>query len=292
MSDTPPVLTPSPPRKSRYLNNAPPPLQLKGSSHRPRSKRYSCRISREKLRASVQSFESGGPLTPLTARPKPLSKKEQHRRRLLKLKRTFGDEVPIEAINSSLLSRSTAEDMKELSVLGPQTPRLPQSTWLPSPRVPTAASGAGRNSPLPPHRSHKKGILTSLTTTRPTPSPLTSNKMGVKVSHEIPHPSPPVILISVHDGIPVTPSSDEEEPQSSSASARPILSGNITQGHTGQWPRTPFSHTFEPIDAHLSPARQTGKQTTAKRNERRQGWSGEWNQPDIQDVIERLRNMK
>lgn len=278
---------PLPATKSKYLRNPPPPLQLQSSSHHPRAKRASRRISRDKSRASVQSLESAGPLSPVTPRSKMPSKKEQHRRRLLKLKRTFGEEVPTELINSSILSGS----LKDLASLG-SSPQSPSHIAL---RLPSLPLGSNPNSPS--FRPRKKGILGSLAGSRRTP-PVSPFQVSIvkKVSHETPPPpsSPPVILISTHDSIIDLPSSDVDQlPSSSFAHTTPVQIDTMTSGSRSHWPRTPFAHAFEPAMVHLVPPSLTdsGRQT-AKRNERRQGWSGEWNQPDIQDVIERLRNIK
>ncbi|KJA19171.1 hypothetical protein HYPSUDRAFT_69349 [Hypholoma sublateritium FD-334 SS-4] len=278
---------PRPVTKSKYLRNPPPPLQLKSSFHHPRTKRASRRISRDKSRASVQSLESAGPLSPITPRSKMPSKKEQHRRRLLKLKRTFGEEVPTELINSSILSGS----LKDLPSLGSS----PQSLSHIALHLPSLPLGSNPNSPS--FRPRKKGILGSISGARQTPSvsPVQVNIVK-KISHETPRPpaSPLVILISTHEStINLSSSDDDQLPSSPSVNRTPVQSDRMTSGSRSQWPRTPFVHAFEPSVAHLVPPSlaDSGRQT-AKRNERRQGWSGEWNQPDIQDVIERLRNIK
>ena len=232
----------------------------------------------------MQALESASPVSPLTPHSKMPSKKEQQRRRLLKLKRTFGEEIPIELINSSILSGP----LKDIDSLG-SSPQIPSqiAVHLPSFSLVTTPDS-------PSFKPRKKGILGSLAGSRQTP-PLSSVQVGVvkKVSHET-SVSPPIILISAHDSIiDLPPSDDDQLPSSSSACTAPTQSDKMTSGRTSHWPRTPFTHAFEPLLEHLVPPSVTasGRQT-AKRNERRQGWSGEWNQPDIQDVIERLRNIK
>ncbi|KIM45726.1 hypothetical protein M413DRAFT_24858 [Hebeloma cylindrosporum] len=60
------------------------------------------------------------------------------------------------------------------------------------------------------------------------------------------------------------------------------------------WPRTPFVDTFqeEPV-AFSYPSGEGIVQgiNVVRKRERRQGWSGEWNQPCIEDVIQKLRTL-
>lgn len=62
---------------------------------------------------------------------------------------------------------------------------------------------------------------------------------------------------------------------------------------------TPFANTAVALQAqpgYLAPpgmvAISTDGQEVVMRKERRQGWSGEWNRGDMQDVIQKLRNLK
>ncbi|KAG6829343.1 hypothetical protein H0H87_011821 [Tephrocybe sp. NHM501043] len=63
-------------------------------------------------------------------------------------------------------------------------------------------------------------------------------------------------------------------------------------------PDTPFQNSGVPLEAKsgfLAPPGWTPKaqgRDLIQRKERRQGWSGEWNQGDMQDVIKKLRSLK
>ncbi|KAG6909568.1 hypothetical protein DXG01_016816 [Tephrocybe rancida] len=61
-------------------------------------------------------------------------------------------------------------------------------------------------------------------------------------------------------------------------------------------PETPFQDSVVPIanSGYLTPSGWMKNQGNdmLQRKERRQGWSGEWNQGDMQDVIRKLRNLK
>lgn len=56
---------------------------------------------------------------------------------------------------------------------------------------------------------------------------------------------------------------------------------------------TPFLDHLVPNESGMSaPTAWFTTKTGVVRSERRQGWSGQWNQPDMQDVISKLRNLK
>jgi hypothetical protein len=60
------------------------------------------------------------------------------------------------------------------------------------------------------------------------------------------------------------------------------------------WPRTPFADTFQDEHlavAYLSPEGIVHGIDVVRKSERRHGWSGEWNQPRIEDVIQKLRTI-
>ncbi|KAF8059465.1 hypothetical protein FPV67DRAFT_1674918 [Lyophyllum atratum] len=63
-------------------------------------------------------------------------------------------------------------------------------------------------------------------------------------------------------------------------------------------PETPFQTMGVPPEinsGYLAPPgtwRTSYGRDILQRKERRQGWSGEWNQDDMQDVIKKLRNLK
>ncbi|KAG6818814.1 hypothetical protein H0H93_001400 [Arthromyces matolae] len=57
-------------------------------------------------------------------------------------------------------------------------------------------------------------------------------------------------------------------------------------------PDTPFQSGLPLEDAHRHLKPEWNGEELLHRKERRQGWSGEWNQGDMQDVIKKLRNLK
>ena len=60
------------------------------------------------------------------------------------------------------------------------------------------------------------------------------------------------------------------------------------------WPHTPFADMFQDERlalAYLSPEGIVHGINVVRKSERRQGWSGEWNQPRIEDVIQKLRTI-
>lgn len=72
---------------------------------------------------------------------------------------------------------------------------------------------------------------------------------------------------------------------------------NTAENRTTQgdyWPRTPFVDMFQqdrvPVDS-LSPEGIVHGINVVRKSERRYGWSGEWNQPRIEDVIRKLRTL-
>jgi len=58
------------------------------------------------------------------------------------------------------------------------------------------------------------------------------------------------------------------------------------------WPEPPFMDRAVPFDNSVSDWDQPEYGSPVMRRERRQGWSGEWNQSDMKDVISKLRLLK
>ncbi|KAK7437684.1 hypothetical protein VKT23_018400 [Stygiomarasmius scandens] len=59
-----------------------------------------------------------------------------------------------------------------------------------------------------------------------------------------------------------------------------------------QRPETPFIDTLVPDRTYLTATWSKDQSKPTERRERKEGWSGEWNREDMQDVIQRLRNLK
>ncbi|KAF9473504.1 hypothetical protein BDN70DRAFT_377944 [Pholiota conissans] len=329
----PQAVSPTPKRakESRYHRNAPPPLQLKSSAHRRPSisKRSSRRISRD-TRASMQSIDTSlFPLSPLTPRPRMPSKKELQRRRLLKLKRTLGEDVPLELITPPPSSGFRAMVMRDLgaSVVNP----IGDDERLRRPGI----GGSALHVPLNTNTKTTKGAFAAMRKKKVAPLGSAAHlaapaaafepiqvSVDKEVVSELPPraPTPPVILISAHPYANILPQSvpiygyEEEKlhvrpdlfpSEVKMKKIRASASQNSEESSRSHWPRTPFARVFEPVpEGYLAPPLPSTVNvdyrgglglgiavSTVKRSERRQGWSGEWNQPDMQDVIAKLRNM-
>ncbi|KAF8167122.1 hypothetical protein B0H34DRAFT_1139 [Crassisporium funariophilum] len=236
------------------------PLCLRISSHRPRS-----RGSHGSL-IGLPKVDLSSPVSPIF--PRIASQKEQLRRRLLKLTRTLGEGIPIEMV-----------------------------------KPPTPPSSARRDPPilLVPSVS-EPGPHTPLELTLPTPSTSTSHVYGPKFLRD------PRSRRTVDQGKVGSRTNEVtiEQPHFHKTAQnfrglrivindREISSDDDHEGRReNQWPRSPFRNLVE-TDRLAPPGVNSvviKSRNSTSRKERRQGWSGEWNQPDIQDVIHKLRIMR
>ncbi|KAF8179611.1 hypothetical protein BJ912DRAFT_639799 [Pholiota molesta] len=261
------------------------------------------------------------------------SKKEQQRRRLLKLRRTLGEDVPLELLMPPPSSGPSATRMRDLASFRPGATPANMAFNYSQPPISVAMNPNPTPSPTLP-RTQKRGAfalgmrrkknMLAAHTSAPRPAAVLEPirvSLDKNVSAELSPraPSPPVILISAHPYSSTIPAPDAVSSSSDYISPSPVLSTyyrargsgpppstsqrdlpSDSENRRSHWPRTPFAHAIE-VEAvvagptYLAPpppfAGGAGNGTTVRRSERRQGWSGEWNQPDMQDVIAKLRNI-
>ncbi|KAK7029652.1 hypothetical protein VNI00_014350 [Paramarasmius palmivorus] len=113
----------------------------------------------------------------------------------------------------------------------------------------------------------------------PRPKPATRSHPRPNTSHGIPS-------AELHENTP-TPKATAVSRPSTSHGGSPTA-----DRHFADRAESPFQDSTVPVQAWLSASWAAKKESAVVRRERNEGWSGEWNRSDMQDVIRKLRHLK
>ena len=318
---SPPAICVSTTSRTKRIKRKPPPLILRDSFHATGSQ--SSTLAVPLIDAEPAPLTPLTPFTPTSPRYRMPSEKEQHRRRLLKLQRTLGEQItPGLVIRPKPNPEPTAgppDNYKEKTTFIQPRQRAGTSINLTSDYIPTRStlcaptdqdlldldSHFPRNLPVP--LTHNRNNSTpvpsspSLHTLRhyllPETAPLTPMTLTAFVGSVTPRNAPPtarsfefVLDCDVQDS-----SSEDDEyecPLVFSFDGDSCLPSPIKSDYTCHSDDEDIVLVDLP---YLAPARNESSNMPGtpgvRRKERRHGWSGEWNQAHIQDVIEKLRTL-
>ncbi|KAF8870729.1 hypothetical protein BD779DRAFT_510767 [Infundibulicybe gibba] len=254
------------------------------------------------------------PVTPTSPEFQQPSEEERCQRRLEKLTRTLGEAVPVELVfqtGAKNLNRSMSPSQS--TPIGGQSTRqkhkgtksvrrasISLSTFTNLSLVTASLLPVhSRNSSIKSREiaeasSNRPSLSKDATPERPRPestilSPMSFSKAIIPPIP--PYPTAQAFALIIDDtDLPrtSTDSSRSRSPQNHSARQRPDhLTSDVR-------PDTPFADSIASDDPELSPTAPSrlGRHATVVRREKRQGWSGEWNRGDMQDVIQQLRSLR
>ena len=314
------VSTPSQGRTTKRTKRKPPPLILRDSFHVTGSQ--SSTLAVPLIDAEPAPLTPLTPFTPTSPRYRMPSEKEQLRRRLLKLQRTLGEQItPGLVIRPKPNPEPTAgppDNYKEKTTFIQPRQRAATSLDLTSDYIPTRStlcaptdqdlldldSHLSRDLPVPLTRNRKSSTQVpsspSLHTLRhyllPETVPLTPMTLTAFIESVTPINAPPtarsfefVLDCDVQDS---SSEDDDECPLVFSFDGDSCLPSPLQSDYTCHSDEEDIVLVDLP---YLAPARNESLNMPGtpgvRRKERRHGWSGEWNQAHIQDVIEKLRTL-
>ncbi|THU87335.1 hypothetical protein K435DRAFT_346894 [Dendrothele bispora CBS 962.96] len=221
------------------------------------------------------------------------------------------DSIPPTPLPSVSTHPPSAQDVPKAS---PTDPRFRRPRTAPSPTTPTFPDSTAESA-VPPHVTLSPSISKPLRMT-PSPAPSTNSSNGpledrINVSVPTRRSTEPLQPLSKTQpsGAPslkrartvkplgaATMSSDSPHKHSHSDEIhlpRHQDTSSLDDTLKSQRPQTPFADSYIPAQEFLSTnwtSKDSDKPT--ERRDRKQGWSGEWNCEDMQDVIQKLRNLK
>jgi len=315
-SDTPAPTMTSTSRVKR--KGKPPPLILRDSFHSTVS--LSPTLPPPPNDAKAAPLPPMTPFTPISPRYQMPSEKEQLRRRLLKLQRTLGEQItPGLVVRPKPSSETTAgppdNSKRRQTFIKPQRrggasfnatfDHFPIRSTLCDPAAqdllhldsnflnnPPLTHKRKNSAPVPPSPSvysHRNYLPETVAL-----SPMTLTAFaGSVTSRRVTSTTPSLDFVLSYD-VQYSLSEDEEDgdsdtppvsPFDDSYSPSPVQSDY--NSHTDEVKATPVNMPYLALNRTRLPT--TPNTPGIRRKERRHGWSGEWNQPHIQDVIEKLR---
>lgn len=250
------------------------------------------------------------PFTPISPRYRILSEKERFRRRLLKLQRTLGEQITPGLITRPTSTGGRSNDFSTMSTsLNPSYDHFPTAgSMLCAPTDQDLDSYLSRNlsfrhkrkssTPLPSPSVHYHYLpetvaLTPMTLTAFTGSLTPKSITPKSITPKSVTPTDPsfefVLNCDVQD------SSSEDDEYESPAISPFHDSCSISSPESDYRPHSDEANAII-VDtvSYLAPNRNepdTPNTPGVRRKERRHGWSGEWNQAHIQDVITKLRSL-
>ncbi|KAF8802150.1 hypothetical protein BYT27DRAFT_7261269 [Phlegmacium glaucopus] len=290
----------------------PPPLILRQSFHSTRSLSPTLPTPNDAKAALLTPMT---PFTPISPRSRMPSEKEQLRRRLLKLQRTLGEQItPGLVVRQKPGTETTTgplENAKEENTLKPHrrggdflnatSNHFPTRSTLcaPAARDSTFLNNLPfthkRNSsaPVPPSPSVYSQQSFLPETVALSPMTLTAFA-GSATSRSVISTTPSLDFVLGYD-VQGSSSEDEEDedddtpPVSLFDDSYPSpVQSDYSSSHADEVKTIPDNMPYLPLNRTTT--LPTMPNTPGiKRKERRHGWSGEWNQPHIRDVIEKLR---
>ncbi|KAF8987517.1 hypothetical protein BDQ17DRAFT_1414896 [Cyathus striatus] len=293
----PPIPASNPPDKPKKKRHVPPPLQLADSARRMEGLAPVLDNEVSIPPSSLLSPNiSTAALTPISPAFKKPSEHEQRRRKMMKVGKIFGENVPVDLV---LPPRRSSEDIPPVPALPPIAtgagPRAEDNTGddsnrrssltLPSLGLSslTAAIRPKKPEAIRPKvvrkkksfKSHREGARrrSSNHDLRATRSPTLPT-----------HPARFQLIVQDEDSKD-TKSDDEDYQLVQSLPYRSRI-------EPGYFPTLARDAPFLYAQLPGSPGLQGDGRHGVLRRERRQGWSGEWNQEDIQEVITKLRELK
>ncbi|KAJ7578625.1 hypothetical protein C8J56DRAFT_353055 [Mycena floridula] len=254
----------------------------------------------------VTPFSPSPPMSPMSPMTPAFefSEAERRLRQLQKASRTLGENIPQELIFGGPETESPSFKPKEKTkrslrrraslslsslahfVIASPAPPSPPAMNIPARPVPSLQLNSSPI-PIPPSPSRPDSMMLSpISFAVPLPQTPPPLRLDLDVPEDVSEFSPTSIdsspIRSISPFRAATPSADEVEPQIHEVEED--LDRNIHRFVSLSRPDTPFNDFGAPLFFEETSA--------VVRKERRQGWSGEWNQPELSVVIKKLRSLK
>ena len=316
---SPPAICVSSTSRTKRIKRKPPPLILRDSFHATGSQ--SPTLAVPPIDATPAPLTPLTPFTPISPRYRMPSEKEQLRRRLLKLQRTLGEQITPGLVtrpkpNPEPSTASSPNNKENTAFIQPRqrasTSLIPTSDCFPKRFTLCAptdkdlldldSSRFSRNPPVPLTHNRNSSVPSSPSLHSPKhylpeTVALTPMTLTAFVGSVTPRSATPtarsfefVLDCDVQDS-----SSDDDEYEcplvfsfdGDSCPPSPLQSDYAYHSDEGDTVLVELPY-LAPVQSELSNMPGT---PGVRRKERRHGWSGEWNQAHIQDVIEKLRTL-
>lgn len=288
----------------------PPPLTLAPPTTRNRKVVRQSRASSLTVPLSP-ALSTVSTIAAIIAKPKKPSEKELRRRRFLKLTRTLGEDIPPELLVNNLSGAQIRDSVVvNFSESNSKANRRSISFSVDE-------NGPRLNTQFPLSTtfevSDSPNVLRKLPSIRRRDPALTRGPSAPALSSPITptdHPSPsapyfedhPFRIVIEDTGGPVSPTTRTQAPRDSVYSIRddiPWMRASLALPISFDTPFIEYAGVANVMRDEkgalirgVSPGLlDVGDPRGVYRREKRQGWSGEWNQPHIQDVIEKLRQL-